>query len=365
MPDPEPRPEPGLRPTAWVLAAPGAGDNGQLRTLVELLGADARWIDQVDPVFRVLRDRLTGFRAGGVPADKRATWAPPWPDLVLIAGGRAVIDARRIRNASGGKSRVVCLGRPWAPLDWFDLVVTTPQYRLPAAENVLTLDLPLNLPPRAPDEVLARWRGEFEDLPRPILGVLLGGDSGSYRFDAKCADALARNVNEILRQRGGSAVVVGSPRTPQEAIELLTQRLDIPACTYAWGPHAPNPYASVLQLADALLVTGDSASMLAEACHTNKPVGMFELRERARSRLNRKLRAITSVLASSTARLTARGLWVPARDMTELHRRAVISGLLSDPADLMSAAPRTGGPVGSFYEVRDRIRGLLDRQETD
>jgi len=105
--------------------------------------------------------------------------------------------------------------------------------------------------------------------------------------------------------------------------------------------------------------------MLAEACHTNKPVGMFELRERARSRLNRKLRAITSVLASSTARLTARGLWVPARDMTELHRRAVISGLLSDPADLMSAAPRTGGPVGSFYEVRDRIRGLLDRQETD
>jgi len=362
MPDPEPRPEPGLRPTAWVLAAPGAGDNGQLRTLVELLGADARWIDQVDPVFRVLRDRLTGFRAGGVPADKRATWAPPWPDLVLIAGGRAVIDARRIRNASGGKSRVVCLGRPWAPLDWFDLVVTTPQYRLPAAENVLTLDLPLNLPPRAPDEVLARWRGEFEDLPRPILGVLLGGDSGSYRFDAKCADALARNVNEILRQRGGSAVVVGSPRTPQEAIELLTQRLDIPACTYAWGPHAPNPYASVLQLADALLVTGDSASMLAEACHTNKPVGMFELRERARSRLNRKLRDMAPMLGGATARLAAAGLWIPARDLSELHRRVAASGCLTGVDELPSGSTRTGGFDASVDRVRERVFEILKHQ---
>lgn len=362
MPDPEHRPEPGSRPTAWVLAAPGAGDNRQLETLVELLEADARWIDQVDSVGRVLRDRLGGFRARGVPSDKRAIYAPPWPDLVLIAGGRAVIDARRIRAASGEHSRVVCLGRPWAPLGWFDLVVTTPQYRLPAAENVITLDLPLNLPPQAPDDVLEHWRDEFRDLPRPMLGVLLGGDSGSYRFDARSAENLARSINGILGECGGSAVVVASPRTPQKAIELVSSRLDIPARTYAWSRQAPNPYASVLQLADALLVTGDSASMLAEACHSGKPVGMFDLHERTRSRLNRKFRAVTPMLAGTTARLAARGLWIPARDMPELHRRAAASGRLTDIAELLSGARRAGGLDESMGRVRERVFAILERR---
>jgi len=362
MPDSERCPAREARPTAWVLAAPGAGDNGQLRTLVELLDADARWIEPVDPVSRVLRDRMLGFRARTVPADKAAIYGPPWPDLVLIAGGRAVIDARRIRHASGGHSRVVCLGRPWAPLHWFDLVVTTPQYRLPAAENVITLDLPLNLPPRASDEALAHWQGEFENLPQPMLGVILGGDSGSYSFDAACAGNLARSVNEILAEHGGGAVVVGSPRTPHKAIELLAQRLEVPARVLPWAPQASNPYASVLQLADALLVTGDSASMLAEACHTGKPVGMFGLRERARSRWNRKLRAMTPVPAEATARLTARGLWVPARDMTELHRRAAVSGHLTDIAELPTGAKRADGLAESRDRVRRRVLAMLKHQ---
>lgn len=351
---------PETRPTAWVLAAPGAGDNGQLRTLAELLDADARWVDQVDPVGRVIRDRLTGSGARTLPSDKASNYVPPWPDLVLIAGGRAVIDACRIRNASGGRSRIVCLGRPWAPLDWFDLVVTTPQYRLPAADNVICLDLPLNLPPRVSEDALRQWREELEALPRPMLGVLLGGDSGSYRFDMKSALNLARSVNKVVGEHGGSAVLVGSPRTPPKAIDLLTQHLVIPAGIYAWGPQAPNPYGSLMQLADALLVTSDSASMLAEACYSGKPVAIFNLRERARSRLTRKLRAMTSGLASATQQLTERGLWVPARDMPELHRRAAVSGRLTPPGDLLAPASGSNRLEESMQEIRARVLGLLE-----
>lgn len=357
----ERRPEPGSRPTAWVLAAPGAGDNGQLRTLVQLLEAEARWVDQVDPVSRVLRDRFTSFRAREIPRDKRALYQPPWPDLVLIAGGRAVIDACRIRQASGGRTKVICVGRPWAPLHWFDLVVTTPQYRLPEADNVITLDLPLNAPPRASDDDLRRWRGELEGLPRPMLGVILGGDSGSYRFDAGSAEDLARSINGIAGQRGGSAVVVGSPRTPQKAIEDLARSLEVPARILPWAPQGSNPYASVLQLADALLVTGDSASMLAEACHAGKPVAVHGLRERARSRLNRKIRAMTPMLAGVTARLTSLGLWVPARDMSELHDRTADSGWLSDGPELLSETSRIARPETSLAEVRERVYAVLDR----
>lgn len=356
----EPRPKPGSRPTAWVLAAPGAGDNGQLRTLVDLLNADARWIDQVDPVSRVLRDRLTGFRARAVPADKRAVYAPPWPDLVLIAGGRAVIDARRIQHASGGKSRVVCLGRPWAPMGWFDLIITTPQYCLPAADNLITLDLPLNQAPPSAEDDFAYWQREFASLPAPMLGVLLGGDSGSYSFDLASADRIVNMVNELAGRAGGSAVLIGSPRTPSAAIGRIRQGIDVPARVQAWQPQAPNPYAALLKLADALLVTGDSASMLAEACDTEKPVALCDLRERPRSRLNRTFRDAMPALTRATQALTARGLWVPARDMSELHRRAAASGLLTDSTRLLTTGARISAPVvRPLNEVRDRVRALL------
>lgn len=361
MLDAERHPEPGSRPAAWVLAASGAGDNGQLRTLVELLEAEARWIDRVDPVGRVLRDRLTSFRAHDMPSDKRAIYYAPWPDLVLIAGGRSVIDALRVRNASAGRSRVICLGRPWAPLGWFDLVITTPQYRLPPADNLITLDLPLNLPPPVAEEDLVYWRREFDSLHSPLLGVLLGGDSGSYRFDVAGADRIVSAVNELAGRAGGSAVVIGSPRTPAAAIARIRERIEVPARVEAWRPQVPNPYPSVLKMADALLVTGDSASMLAEACRTGKPVRVVDLRERLRSRLNRKLRSAMPALTRATQALTHRGLWVPARDMPQLHRRVAEAGWLTDSQALFDSRAQTRAQEESLLGVRERVRELLKR----
>jgi len=64
---------------------------------------------------------------------------------------------------------------------------------------------------------------------------------------------------------------VTEPWAPRRsAAKGKIEHLDIPARTYGWRPKAPNPYASVLQLADALVVTSDNASMLAEACYSGK-----------------------------------------------------------------------------------------------
>lgn len=355
----------GSSPSVWVLSSPGAGDNAQLRTLAGLITPEPVWQSGFDPLHRVVFDRLVGLSKGPSELKLRSPdgtrFAPPWPDLVLIAGGRHVINACRIRAASGERTRVVCLGRPWAPLGWFDLIVTTPQYRLPQAENLVTLDLPLNLPPKASDGALAHWQGEFQHLPRPLLGVLLGGDSGSYRFDKIAAERVARTVNELVGRTGGSAVVVGSPRTPVKALSGIERRIAVPNQVHGLRRQAPNPYASILQLADALLVTGDSASMLAEACTAGKPVGLVDLKERTRSRLNRKLRALTSGLAGTTEALTARGLWLPARDMPALHRRAAASGWLTDTDSLLQGPSQARTPEKPMKKIRERVLALLDR----
>ena len=45
---------------------------------------------------------------------------------------------------------------------------------------------------------------------------------------------------------------------------------------FLWDGSGENPYAAMLALADAILVTGDSANMVGEATATGAPVHVFE-----------------------------------------------------------------------------------------
>ena len=61
---------------------------------------------------------------------------------------------------------------------------------------------------------------------------------------------------------------------------LLERGITVPAHLYRWTKgDNDNPYFAFLGLADAVVVTGDSMSMLAEACATRKPVYIFDLGE--------------------------------------------------------------------------------------
>jgi hypothetical protein len=58
----------------------------------------------------------------------------------------------------------------------------------------------------------------------------------------------------------------------------LEAALDVPAEIYRWSRDAAeNPYLGYLALAQSIIVTCESMSMLAEACATRKPVYMFDL----------------------------------------------------------------------------------------
>src|SRR5262249_36397001 len=57
----------------------------------------------------------------------------------------------------------------------------------------------------------------------------------------------------------------------------LESAIDVPYLFYRWRPGDPdNPYLGFLALADTVIVTGDSMSMIAEACSTGRPVHIFE-----------------------------------------------------------------------------------------
>jgi mitochondrial fission protein ELM1 len=266
-------------PRVWLLTGHKAGDNTQVVALAEALCWPFELKRFAYQPWELLSNRLLGVTLAGIDRAGSSALEPPWPDLVITAGRRNEPVARWIRRQSGGHTRLVHVGRPWAPLDCFDLIVATPQYFLPERANILPIDLPLHrITPAGLDEVAACWGGRYAHLPRPYWSVLLGGNSGPFVFTADKAVHLAHWLNACVRNEGGSVLVTNSARTPEKAYAALLSTLEAPLSVFRWGdPAEENPYQAYLALADRLVVTGESMSMLAEASSTGKPLYIFDL----------------------------------------------------------------------------------------
>jgi uncharacterized protein len=276
------RADQGLGAPVWVLRPQRAGDATQVMALAEGLGLPF----EVKELGRRRRaDFLLAppFAASlrGLSPEAAAGLKAPWPALVLSGGRENEPVARWIRQASGGYSRVVHVGRPWGPVEGYDLVVTTPQYRLPERPNVLQNDAPLHrvTRPRLAAEAAA-WAPRLRHLPRPRVAVLLGGSSGPYALDRQAGERLGREASALARRLGGSLLITTSARTPASALAGLASAIDVPHYLFGWKRGSQeNPYYAFLGLADEVVVTADSMSMIAEACATGKPVHLFDLGE--------------------------------------------------------------------------------------
>lgn len=269
-------------PVVWVLMGQKAGDNSQVLALAEAVGWPFEIKRFVHQRYELATNLILGSTLAGVVQNQSSALAAPWPDLVFSAGRRNEPIARWIRDRAaidGHRVRLVHVGRPWTQLEEFDLVVTTPQYRLPQLPNVLENTTPLH---RVTTDRLvgdaARWADRLAHLPKPYVAVVIGGSSGPYSYDHAAAARLASQASALAAAKGGSLLVTTSARTPAETIETFCANATVPTYMYRWSKDAKdNPYFAFLGLADDIVVTGDSMSMLTEACATGKPVHIFDL----------------------------------------------------------------------------------------
>ncbi|MPZ44798.1 MAG: hypothetical protein GEV05_15630 [Betaproteobacteria bacterium] len=355
-------------PRVWVLLGRHEGDNRQLLALAEALGSP---FETRRLVFKRRRLILPMWLQGASLArlDRRRSeeLSPPWPDLVLACGRYSAPVARWIRRRSGGMARLVQLGRPQAPLDAFDLVVTTPQYGLPGRANVLHNVLPLNRTlPGWSERAAAAWLSRLEPLPRPWIGLLVGGNSSSSELNEAAARRLREQAEALAKTRGGSLLVATSPRTPAAAADILLAQSAIPGARYRWRAHDPeNPYPLFLARADELIVTGDSASMLAEACASGRPVHYVALPWPKKRRRVSEL--ALRLLARRRNRLGERGTPKQQDRVERWLDKLLAAGVLRPRRDLgaLHAALRWAGlaqPLGEPSSSMQRVASEdLDR----
>jgi mitochondrial fission protein ELM1 len=319
----------------WLLLGHKAGDNNQVLALAESLQVTFEAKHLRYRRTEIFSNLLLGPNLQGIEREARTGITAPWPRLVISAGRRNEPVARWIKAHAPQPVKIVHIGRPWADPGSFDLIVTTPQYQLPDAPNVLRFDLPLHrIAGTQQDDETATWKQKFSHLPKPWFAVLIGGESGRLYLSNETAKRIADGASELAARYGGSLLITTSARSPQGAAETIDASVTVPRYLFDWHPDAgKNPYRAFLALADSFVVTSDSMSMLAEACAMRRPVYIFDMNDRTSgetdprcsSRLKRLFRALryrslTHNLAQHLAPIRMR------RDVRLLHEALIRKG---------------------------------------
>ena len=342
-------------PRVWALLGQKPGDNGQVLALAEAVGWPFEMRRLAFRRSELLANRLLGVTLLGLDPARSDPLHPPWPELIVTAGRRNEPVARWIQREAGGpgRCRLVHVGRPWAPIEAFDLIVTTPQYALPRHPRILHTEAPMHrVSASALAKAAERWRDELATLPHPQIAVLLGGHVGPWTFTADKGRALGAQVDGMARGLHGSLLVSTSARTPAETVEAFLGALSAPHTLYRWRAGDPdNPYLGYLALADRIVVTSDSMSMLTEATSTGKPVFVFDLADPpGEGRLTGRAALFHLGRALGPRQLR--------RDVTAIHRAHLDAGR-AVPLGRPWPAGAGARPLGDTQTAAARVRALF------
>lgn len=214
----------------------------------------------------------------------------PWPELAITVGGvgGAVGAALHRRGVT-----IVQVQNPRMELDRFDLVVAACHDEISGPNVLVTRTALHRVTSERLSEAAACWRERLSYLPRPLVAVLLGGTNGRFRLTARTASALGKELARMAERDRIGLALTPSRRTGAAAMAAITAALPEHGA-YVWNGSGENPYFGLLGLADAIVVTVDSVSMISEAVATAAPVMLAPLPGRSR-----RNRLFVEVLARS------------------------------------------------------------------
>ena len=212
------------------------------------------------------------------------------PDVVVCAGRRLSSVALNIKKRSGGKTFVINLMNPNISFSKFDLLIlpkhdNTPKQLL-SKGNIFEINGAIS---RANTQKikteLDKWKKFFKDYKKPIVSLIVGGDTKDYKFDPKEFGMMVSNLSNIVNKLSGTLLITTSRRTSAECVNKIKRKINCDYYLYDWKlENDPknliknplgNPYYAFLGFSDFLVVTGDSISMVSEVCSTGRSTYVY------------------------------------------------------------------------------------------
>jgi len=267
MPDP-------ATPSIWVLTDGKAGDEVQCLGVAERIGS-------IPQIRRIAPRKPWSWLMPRGPIDPReapdrpdSPIRPPYPDIAIASGRRAVAYLRAVRTASNGATYTVFLKDPRTGPGAADLIWVPEHDRLRGENVLVTITSPHRLTPAALAEARAAPMPEIAALPAPRAAVLVGGDSRHHRFRPDDVARFATSLDALARS--GVALIGSRSRRTSPALDAAVGEVFRRHGGWWWDGTGTNPYVQLLANATAIVATADSTNMIGEAAATGVPILVFE-----------------------------------------------------------------------------------------
>lgn len=286
-------------PRLWVVSDGRAGHENLALGVAETLGLKPE----------IKHVRTEGFWAALAPygppppgsvGPNGTLAAPPWPSLVIGVGRCSMPYLTAIKKASGGATFVMALQNPVVSPKNFDLVWAPAHDNLEGDNVISSITGPHRLSAQAIAAAGAEYSRNLAGFPDKKVAVLIGGPTPAYRFGEMEARLLCAQLDQLGQDIG--FLITTSRRTPKDVSDAFKAWARNRKAKFWSGEEGPNPYLGYLGVADAIVVTSDSANMLGEAASTGKPIYVFQAPEKDLKRAEKFVRLQEAIQQAGASR---------------------------------------------------------------
>ncbi|MBI4342080.1 MAG: mitochondrial fission ELM1 family protein [Candidatus Omnitrophica bacterium] len=248
---------------------------------------------------------------------------------VIVSCGAATMPANVLWSAEQEAKSIALMNPAPLPLSRFHLVIAPQHDGLPKRSNVVETVGAITGPLSDDALIQARCRLQAHPLFRaepgaghrhPVVALFLGGETAHYAINPAFAETLLSQVWETCAALDGRYLVTTSRRTSPAVEQLLSHRVERdPRCRLllvASRDLLDGTMEGMLGFADVAVVTGESISMVSEACASGRPVVVVEPPQRHPShRATKHQRFLRALAAEGCVQL------VPVSEAhTAIHR---------------------------------------------
>ena len=191
-------------------------------------------------------------------------------DVIISCGRKSVIPSIHLKNTVNKKVFNIHIQDPKVDLNHFDFIVA-PEHDALDGQNVINTKGAIHyLTEKEINENKDYLKSFIKNDERKIWTLILGGPTKYYDYSIKNMKHIFSSIDELLKKHYFQLVVIPSMRTPIKTINYAKECFgDDHTIIMDVDKKA---YLSVLAIAEKIIVTCDSSSMISEAALTGKPI---------------------------------------------------------------------------------------------
>ncbi len=125
-------------------------------------------------------------------------------------------------------------------------------------------------------------KNHYEINTKNLVTCIVGGENNHYNFSKENTLDLCRRIKKIKNNNNKEILVITSRRTNKEIKNILKKELN--SMSTLWFGEGDNPYEFALYNSSYFIITSDSTSMISEATISGKPIYIYQLPMKRKSK---------------------------------------------------------------------------------